>query len=85
MLVTLLPGESTVFRVTGAVIEAPEALGTRPALRCVNDTIAQPSGGPMANHGALGRPGAASFRQSRLWVLVPTTPARHVPMPSQLC
>lgn len=40
MLVTLLPGESTVFRVTGAVIEDPGALGTRPVLRCVNDTIA---------------------------------------------
>ncbi|WP_443044298.1 hypothetical protein [Streptomyces sp. NBC_00353] len=40
MLVTLLPGESAVFRVTGAVIEDPGALGTRPVLRCVNDTIA---------------------------------------------
>lgn len=40
MLVTLLPGESTVFRVTGAVIEDPEALGIRPVLRCVNDTLA---------------------------------------------
>ncbi|WP_329163300.1 glycoside hydrolase family 2 protein [Streptomyces sp. NBC_01717] len=40
MLVTLLPGESTVFRVTGAVIEDPGALGTRPVLRCVNDTPA---------------------------------------------
>ncbi|MET8398374.1 glycoside hydrolase family 2 protein [Streptomyces sp900116325] len=40
MLVTLLPGESTVFRVTGAVIEDPEALGIRPVLRCVNDALA---------------------------------------------
>ncbi|MFG2923708.1 glycoside hydrolase family 2 protein [Streptomyces sp. NPDC048305] len=37
MLVTLLPGESAVFHVTGAVLEDPEALGRRPVLRCVND------------------------------------------------
>ncbi|MET8326396.1 hypothetical protein [Streptomyces sp. NPDC005181] len=40
MLVTMLPGESAVFRVTGAVIEDPGALGARPVLRCVNDAIA---------------------------------------------
>ncbi|MGY5032821.1 hypothetical protein ACWC9U_18375 [Streptomyces sp. 900116325] len=40
MLVTLLPGESTVFRVTGAVLEDPGALGIRPVLRCVNDALA---------------------------------------------
>ncbi|MEU0300054.1 glycoside hydrolase family 2 protein [Streptomyces sp. NPDC006175] len=39
MLVTLLPGESAVFHVTGAVLEDPEALGSRPVLRCVNDTV----------------------------------------------
>ncbi|MFE9726585.1 glycoside hydrolase family 2 protein [Streptomyces sp. NPDC005794] len=39
MLVTLLPGESTVFHVTGAVLKDPEALGSRPVLRCVNDTV----------------------------------------------
>ncbi|MGW1818097.1 glycosyl hydrolase 2 galactose-binding domain-containing protein [Streptomyces sp. NPDC002125] len=39
MLVTLLPGESAVFHVTGAVLKDPEALGTRPVLRCVNDTV----------------------------------------------
>ncbi|MFC8536895.1 glycoside hydrolase family 2 protein [Streptomyces sp. NPDC057249] len=39
-LVTLLPGESTTIRVTGAVLEDPSALATRPVLRCVNDRIA---------------------------------------------
>ncbi|WP_405390371.1 glycoside hydrolase family 2 protein [Streptomyces sp. NBC_01102] len=39
MLVTLLPGESAVFHVTGAVLKDPGALGTRPVLRCVNDTV----------------------------------------------
>ncbi|MGW1125015.1 glycosyl hydrolase 2 galactose-binding domain-containing protein [Streptomyces sp. NPDC002526] len=39
-LVTLLPGESTTIRVTGAVLEDPSALATRPVLRCVNDLIA---------------------------------------------
>ncbi|WP_374936001.1 hypothetical protein [Streptomyces sp. SM10] len=39
MLVTLLPGESAVFHVTGAVLEDPGALGTRPVPRCVNDTV----------------------------------------------
>ncbi|MFC9247161.1 hypothetical protein ACFT7S_25150 [Streptomyces sp. NPDC057136] len=40
MLVDLLPGESAVFHVTGAVLECPSALGSRPVLRCVNDTVA---------------------------------------------
>ncbi|MEU8384600.1 glycoside hydrolase family 2 protein [Streptosporangium sp. NPDC048865] len=35
MLVTLLPGESVTFRVTGS--PDPAALVTRPVLRCVND------------------------------------------------
>ncbi|MFF2135995.1 glycoside hydrolase family 2 protein [Streptomyces sp. NPDC058193] len=39
MLVTLLPGESAVFHVTGAVLKDPAALGARPVLRCVNDTV----------------------------------------------
>ncbi|MDX3433179.1 glycoside hydrolase family 2 protein [Streptomyces sp. ME01-18a] len=39
MLVTLLPGESAVLHVTGAVLEEPEALLSRPVLRCVNDTV----------------------------------------------
>ncbi|MDQ0795973.1 glycoside hydrolase family 2 protein [Streptomyces sp. B1I3] len=39
MLVTLLPGESAVFHVTGAVLKDPKALGTRPVLRCVNDIV----------------------------------------------
>ncbi|MFD9876652.1 glycoside hydrolase family 2 protein, partial [[Kitasatospora] papulosa] len=39
MLVTLLPGERAVFHVTGAVLEDPEALGSRPVLRCVNDLV----------------------------------------------
>ncbi|MEU8677128.1 glycoside hydrolase family 2 protein [Streptomyces sp. NPDC048560] len=39
MLVDLLPGESAVFHVTGAVLENPSALGARPVLRCVNDTM----------------------------------------------
>ncbi|MFE9823567.1 glycoside hydrolase family 2 protein [Streptomyces sp. NPDC005791] len=39
MLVTLLPGESTVFHVTGAVLKDPKALGSPPVLRCVNDTV----------------------------------------------
>jgi beta-mannosidase len=37
MLVTLLPGESAQFRVTGAVLKDPGALGRSPVLRCVND------------------------------------------------
>ncbi|WP_392671094.1 glycoside hydrolase family 2 protein [Streptomyces sp. LN785] len=40
MLVTLLPGESAVFRVTGAVLADPRELGNRPVLRCVNDRSA---------------------------------------------
>ncbi|MGW2476782.1 beta-mannosidase [Streptomyces sp. NPDC001665] len=40
MLLTLLPGESATIRVTGAVLEDPSALATRPVLRCVNDRIA---------------------------------------------
>ncbi|GGY99858.1 glycoside hydrolase family 2 protein [Streptomyces nitrosporeus] len=39
MLITLLPGESHVFHVRGAVLKDPEALGTAPVLRCVNDTV----------------------------------------------
>uniref|UniRef100_A0AAU3GYA9 beta-mannosidase n=1 Tax=Streptomyces sp. NBC_01401 TaxID=2903854 RepID=A0AAU3GYA9_9ACTN len=39
MLVTLLPGESAVLHVTGAVLEDPEALCSRPVLRCVNDAV----------------------------------------------
>lgn len=39
MSVTLLPGESTVFMITGAVLKDPEALGRHPVLRCVNDTV----------------------------------------------
>ncbi|WP_277333490.1 hypothetical protein [Streptomyces sp. JH34] len=39
MLVTLLPGESAVFHVTGAVLKDPEAPGSRPVLRCVNDLV----------------------------------------------
>ncbi|MFI5931415.1 glycoside hydrolase family 2 protein [Actinoplanes sp. NPDC051494] len=35
--VTLLPGESTTFRVLGAGPLDPTALTTRPVLRCVND------------------------------------------------
>lgn len=37
MLLTLLPGETTVFRVTGARLDDPEALTRKPVLRCVND------------------------------------------------
>jgi beta-mannosidase len=36
-LVNLLPGESAVFTVTTAAPLSPEALTTRPVLRCVND------------------------------------------------
>ncbi|MFJ2704327.1 hypothetical protein ACIO3R_14145 [Streptomyces sp. NPDC087428] len=36
---TRLPGESTVFMITGAALEDPEALGRHPVLRCVNDTV----------------------------------------------
>jgi beta-mannosidase len=36
-LVNLLPGESVVFTVTTAAPLSPEALTTRPVLRCVND------------------------------------------------
>ncbi|SCD52371.1 beta-mannosidase [Streptomyces sp. BpilaLS-43] len=39
MLVTLLPGESAVLHVTGAVLEDPEALAGAPVLRCVNDAV----------------------------------------------
>ncbi|SCE29407.1 glycoside hydrolase family 2 protein [Streptomyces sp. PpalLS-921] len=39
MLVTLLPGESAVLHVTGAVLEDPDALGRAPVLRCVNDVV----------------------------------------------
>ncbi|MCX4772129.1 hypothetical protein OG322_22655 [Streptomyces sp. NBC_01260] len=39
MPVALLPGESTVFMITGAVLKDPEALGRHPVLRCVNDTV----------------------------------------------
>lgn len=39
MLLTVLPGETAVLRVTGAVLDDPSALGTRPVLRCVNDRI----------------------------------------------
>lgn len=38
MLITLLPGERAVLHVTGAVLEDPDALGTAPVLRCVNDS-----------------------------------------------
>ncbi|WP_213454182.1 glycoside hydrolase family 2 protein [Rhizomonospora bruguierae] len=41
-LVTLLPGESVTFGVTGAVGLDPVALTSRPVLRCVNDL---PAGG----------------------------------------
>jgi beta-mannosidase len=37
--VTLLPGESVTFTVTGARGLDPTALTTRPVLRCVNDLI----------------------------------------------
>ena len=36
-LVTLLPGESAVFTVTGATELGPGALTTKPVLRCAND------------------------------------------------
>ncbi|WP_348650574.1 glycoside hydrolase family 2 TIM barrel-domain containing protein [Catellatospora sp. KI3] len=36
-LVTLLPGESATFTVTGAALGDPAALAARPVLRCVND------------------------------------------------
>jgi beta-mannosidase len=36
-LVTLLPGESTVFTVRSAVPLSPDELTSRPVLRCVND------------------------------------------------
>src|SRR5690606_21648445 len=39
-LVTLLPGESTTFRVRSAAPLDPAALVTRPVLRCVNDVLA---------------------------------------------
>ncbi|GHH83020.1 hypothetical protein GCM10018793_44080 [Streptomyces sulfonofaciens] len=38
MLVTLLPGESMQFRVTGAELDSPEALGRPPVPRCVDDS-----------------------------------------------
>ncbi|WP_374118612.1 beta-mannosidase [Streptomyces sp. 8L] len=37
MLVTLAPGESAVFRVTGAELGDPAALTSAPVLRCVNE------------------------------------------------
>ncbi|WP_329457510.1 beta-mannosidase [Streptomyces sp. NBC_01497] len=37
MLVTLAPGESAVFRVTGAALADPAALAAAPVLRCVNE------------------------------------------------
>jgi beta-mannosidase len=37
MLVTLLPGESATFHVSGAVLADPDALLRAPVLRCVND------------------------------------------------
>jgi beta-mannosidase len=37
-LVTLLPGESTTFRVTADGPLPPEALVRPPVLRCINDT-----------------------------------------------
>lgn len=39
MLVTLLPGESTSFLVSGGDVSDPDVLTRRPMLRCVNDTI----------------------------------------------
>nr|WP_232234499.1 glycoside hydrolase family 2 protein [Actinoplanes sp. N902-109] len=38
--VTLLPGESVTFRISGAAALDPAALTTRPVLRCVNDVAA---------------------------------------------
>ena len=40
MLVTLLPGESTTFVVTGATLDDATALTHAPVLRCVNDIAA---------------------------------------------
>ncbi|MCF3961674.1 glycoside hydrolase family 2 protein [Streptomyces fuscigenes] len=37
MLVTLAPGESALFHVTGARLPDPDALASRPVLRCVNE------------------------------------------------
>ncbi|WP_255949774.1 glycoside hydrolase family 2 protein [Streptomyces odontomachi] len=42
MLVTLLPGESVEFRVTGAVLDSPDLLVRAPVLRCVNDRVRVP-------------------------------------------
>ncbi|MFF7360969.1 glycoside hydrolase family 2 TIM barrel-domain containing protein [Streptomyces sp. NPDC008125] len=39
MLVTLLPGETTLFHVTGAHLADPDALTRKPVLRCVNDGV----------------------------------------------
>ena len=36
---TLLPGESVTFTVTGTRNLDPAALTTRPVLRCVNDIV----------------------------------------------
>jgi beta-mannosidase len=44
-LVTLLPGESATFVVTGAAGIDPDALTTRPVLRCVND-VPRPGASP---------------------------------------
>ncbi|MDT5023729.1 MAG: beta-mannosidase, partial [Micromonosporaceae bacterium] len=43
-LVTLLPGESAVFRVRSQIPLDPDALTSRPVLRCVNDIPAVNSG-----------------------------------------
>ncbi|MFF1359813.1 glycoside hydrolase family 2 TIM barrel-domain containing protein [Streptomyces sp. NPDC058297] len=39
-LVTLLPGEQATFEVTGARLDDPSALKSRPVLRCVNEATA---------------------------------------------
>ncbi|MER7197060.1 hypothetical protein CG723_23220 [Streptomyces sp. CB01635] len=39
-LVTLLPGEQGAFEVTGARLDDPSALKSRPVLRCVNEATA---------------------------------------------
>jgi len=41
-LVTLLPGESATFTVTSRAHLDPDALTTRPVLRCVNDIPTAP-------------------------------------------
>lgn len=42
MLVTLLPGETAQFHVSGGVSDDPEALLRRPVLRCANDVVPEP-------------------------------------------